>query len=155
MSSRYQSDYSIGDDNVQLWGMDIHNPVFAISATLILVFVMATIQFPEQANEILAIVRAWCLATFDSFMMISVNLILCFAIVLTLAPVSKVRIGGTDARPDFSRTSWFAMLFAAGMGIGLMFWGVAEPMTYYNGTSGTPFNVTPQPSEAADLAMAA
>ena len=155
MSKKYQSDYTIGEDNIQLWGMDIHNPVFVVSATLIVVFVMATIQFPEQANETLASMRSWCLSTFDSFMMISVSLILFFCIALTVSPVARVRIGGEHAQPEFSRASWFAMLFAAGMGIGLMFWGVAEPMTYFKGASGTPLNVTPETPRAADLAMAA
>ena len=155
MTSKYQSDYTAGEDNVRLWGMDIHNPVFFVSASLIVLFVMATIQFPTHANEILASVRAWCLATFDSFMMISVSLILLFCLALTVLPVARVRIGGEGALPEFSRASWFAMLFAAGMGIGLMFWGVAEPMTYYMGDSGTPLGVQPQTAEAADLAMAA
>ena len=155
MTRKYQSDYSIGEDNIQLWGMDIHNPVFFVSATLIVLFVMATIQFPQPANEILASVRGWCLTTFDSFMMISVNLVLLFCVILTVLPVAKVRIGGADAKPEFSRVSWFAMLFAAGMGIGLMFWSVAEPLTYYSGSSGTPFDVQAQTPQAADLAMAA
>ncbi len=155
MTTRYQSDYTVGDDNIRLWGMDVHNPVFIISACLIIAFVMATIQFPQQANELLAAIRAWCLTTFDSFMMISVSAILLFCLALIVHPVGRVRIGGAGAKPEFSRPSWFAMLFAAGMGIGLMFWGVAEPMTYYMGESGTPLGVTPQTPEAAELAMAA
>ena len=155
MTSKYQSDYTVGEDNVQMWGMDIHNPVFLVSASLIVVFVMATIQFPVQANEILAAARGWSLATFDQFMLIAVNAILLFCLALTVLPVAKVRLGGVDAQPEFSRLSWFAMLFAAGMGIGLMFWGVAEPMTYFIGAGGTPLGVSPESPEAADMAMAA
>ena len=155
VTGQYQSDYSVGDDNIQIWGMDIHNPVFFVSASLIVLFVMAVIQFPVEANEILSAARAWCLTTFDDFMIISVNAILIFCLSLTVLPVSRVRLGGPDAKPEFSRLSWFAMLFAAGMGIGLMFWGVAEPMTYFIGAGGTPLGVTPQSPEAADLAMAA
>ena len=155
MTNKYESDYEVGEDNVQLLGMDIHNPVFFISASLIVLFVMATMQFPAKANAMLADIRSWCLATFDDFMMISVSLILMFCLALTLLPVSRIRIGGPDAAPEFSRLSWFAMLFAAGMGIGLMFWGVAEPMTYYEGNSGTPLGVTARTPEAADMAMAA
>ena len=155
MTGKYQSDYSVGDDNIQVWGMDIHNPVFFVSASLIVIFVMAVIQFPTHANEILAAARNWCLATFDSFMIISVNAILLFCLLLIVSPVSRVRLGGPEAKPEFGRLSWFAMLFAAGMGIGLMFWGVAEPMTYFIGAGGTPLGVTPQTQEAADLAMAA
>ena len=155
MASKYRSDYTIGEDNIQVWGMDIHNPVFMISASLIILFVMVTIQFPTQANEVLMATRSWCLATFDSFMMLAVNAILLFCLALIVLPVSRVRLGGVDAKPEFSRMSWFSMLFAAGMGIGLMFWGVAEPMTYYTGAGGTPLGVAPATPEAADMAMAA
>jgi BCCT family betaine/carnitine transporter len=155
MASEYRSNHTIGENNIQIWGMDIHNPVFFVSASLIIVFVVAILQFPAQANEILAAARGWCLATFDSFMMMAVSLILLFCLSLTILPVSRVRLGGPDARPEFGVLSWFAMLFAAGMGIGLMFWGVAEPMTYFTGTSGTPLGVMPKTPEAADLAMAA
>ncbi|MEH6592274.1 MAG: BCCT family transporter [Halioglobus sp.] len=155
MANKYRSDHTIGEDNIQAWGMDIHNPVFFVSASLIILFVLITIQFPVQANEVLGATRAWCLETFASFMMIAVNGILLFCLALIVLPVSKVRLGGVDARPEFSRLSWFSMLFAAGMGIGLMFWGVAEPMTYFGGAGGTPLGVTPETAEAADMAMAA
>ncbi|NND67619.1 MAG: BCCT family transporter [Halioglobus sp.] len=155
MTTKYQSDHAVGEDNVQIWGMDIHNPVFFVSASLILLFVVATIQFPESANQTLGAVRSWFVATFDSFMMISVTAILFFCLALIALPVGKVRLGGVHAKPEFSRPSWFAMLFAAGMGIGLMFWGVAEPMTYYMGEGGTPLGVAPQSPAAADMAMAA
>ncbi len=155
MAKNYRSDHTIGEDNIQLWGMDIHNPVFFVSASLIIVFVIATIQYPSEANEALAAARGWCLATFDGFMMMSVNAVLLFCLALTLLPVSKVKLGGKEAEPEFSRLSWFSMLFAAGMGIGLMFWGVAEPMTYFIGASGTPLGVLPTSPAAADMAMAA
>ena len=58
MASKYQSDYSVGDDNVQVWGMDIHNPVFFVSASLIRMFVLAILQFPEVSNEALAEARS-------------------------------------------------------------------------------------------------
>lgn len=155
MTSKYQSDHSVGDDNIQLLGMDIHNPVFFVSASFIVAFVILTIQFPVQTNEALTAARSWSLATFDSFMMISVSAILVFCLVLIVLPVSQVRLGGAGAKPEFSRISWFSMLFAAGMGIGLMFWGVAEPMTYFIGAGGTPLGVTPGTPEAAEMAMAA
>ncbi len=135
--------------------MDIHNPVFFVSASLIVLFVVLTIQFPTQTNEALVAARGWTLATFDSFMMASVSAILLFCLALTVLPVSRVRLGGVNAKPEFSRLSWFSMLFAAGMGIGLMFWGVAEPMTYFTGVGGTPLGVAPATPEAVDMAMAA
>lgn len=56
------------------------------------------------------------------------NIFLIFCIGLVFSPFGKIRIGGEDAKPEHSNISWIAMLFAAGMGIGLMFWGVAEPV---------------------------
>lgn len=155
MATKYQSEHAVGEHNIQKWGMDIHNPVFLVSATLIIVFVLATIQFPAQANQTLGAMRGWLLSNFDSFMMSSVTAILLFSLALVVLPVASVRLGGPDAKPEFSRLSWFAMLFAAGMGIGLMFWGVAEPMTYFIGDGGTPLGVAAQTPEAARMAMAA
>ena len=143
MAERYSSEYEAGDDNIQIWGLDIHNPVFSVSSSLIIAFVIATLMFPDQANQVLASVRAWSLSTFDSYVMAAVNLILLFCLALIFLPVGAIRLGGVNARPQFSRLSWFSMLFAAGMGIGLMFWGVAEPMAYFTGWAGTPLNVEP------------
>lgn len=155
MTKQYQSEYQTGEDNVQMWGMDIHNPVFFISSSLIIAFVVATLVFTDQANELLSAARAWCLASFDGFMMTAVNALLLFCLALIVLPVGAIRLGGQNAKPEFNRLSWFSMLFAAGMGIGLMFWGVAEPMVYFTGWAGTPFNVEPWSDEAAGLAMGA
>lgn len=155
MAERYSSDYETGEDNIQVMGLDIHNPVFIISSTLIIAFVIATVQFPDIANELLSSARVWCLTTFDSFMMAAVNALLLFCLALIISPMGSIRLGGNTARPQFGRLSWFAMLFAAGMGIGLMFWGVAEPMAYFTGWAGTPFGAEPWSDQAAELAMAA
>ena len=155
MAERYKSEYETGDDNIQVLGLDIHNPVFAVSASLMLAFVLLTLTFPAQANEALSAIRTWCLTQFDSFVMLAVNAILVFCIALMASPLGKVRLGGPTAEPEHSRASWFAMLFAAGMGIGLMFWGVAEPMVYFTDWAGTPFNVEGWSDEAAALAMSA
>jgi len=74
---------------------------------------------------------------------------------LILLPVGKIRIGGEDATPDFSLVSWFAMLFAAGIGIGLMFWGVAEPAGYYTDWYGTPLDIEAYTAEARPAALGA
>lgn len=151
----YDTEHEIGQDNIEVLGMDIHNPVFVVSAPLIILFVTATIMFPTAVNETLGDLKNWCLTTFDWFLMASASGILLFCLALCVMPVSRIRLGGDGATPDFSRLSWFSMLFAAGMGIGLMFWGVAEPMTYYNGSSGTPLGVEAQTPQAAELAMSA
>ena len=151
----YETEHEIGQDNIDVLGMDVHNPVFITSALLIILFVTTTILFPSAVNSALSDVKGWFLTTFDWFLMASVNAILIFCLVLCVLPLARIRLGGPDATPDFSRASWFSMLFAAGMGIGLMFWGVAEPMVYYNGESGTPLGAEPLTPHAADLAMSA
>jgi len=155
MVKRYSSDHETGEDNIQVLGLDIHNPVFIVSSSLIIAFVIATVQFPDTANTMLSGARAWCLASFDSFMMLSINALLLFCLALIFSPMGSIRLGGNTARPEFGHLSWLAMLFAAGMGIGLMFWGVAEPMAYFTGWAGTPFGAEPWSEEAAGLAMGA
>jgi len=154
-TKHYPTDYRTGQDNLEIWGMDVHNPVFFVSASLIILFVTATIMFPESANTILGNVKVWCLSNFDGFLMGSASFFLLFCVGLAVSPAANIRLGGTDAKPEFSYPSWFSMLFAAGMGIGLMFWGVAEPMAYFSGWGGTPFAAEAFSQKAADLAMAA
>ena len=155
MPNRYDTDYEIGQDNIRTWGMDIHNPVFLISAFLVLVFVVGTIMFPEPAKEAFDGSKGWSIDNFDWLFLVAGNIFVLFSIVLIFLPVGKIRLGGVDAEPEFSTLSWFAMLFAAGMGIGLMFWSVAEPTAYYTGWYGTPLDVAKNTPEAAELAMGA
>jgi len=155
MSVEYETDYEVGQDNVQVLGMDMHNPVFFISAVLILAFVIGTLIFPAEAKTALDGAKGWTIDNFDWLFMVGANIFVLFCIALIFLPVGKIRLGGRDARPDFSTLSWFAMLFAAGMGIGLMFWSVAEPVGYYTDWFGTPLNVAPNTPEAKDMALGA
>ena len=155
MSVEYETDYEVGQDNVQVLGMDMHNPVFFISAVLILAFVIGTIIFPAEAKTALDGAKGWTISNFDWLFMVGANIFVLFCIALIFLPVGKIRLGGKDARPDFSTLSWFAMLFAAGMGIGLMFWSVAEPVGYYTDWFGTPLNVEPNTPQAKDMALGA
>ncbi|WP_432473467.1 BCCT family transporter [Amphritea sp. HPY] len=154
-SSEYTSDYQAGQNNIQVMGMDIHNPVFSTSAFAILAFVILTLIFPTEAKEMLVGARTWSIETFDWLFMIGGNLFVLFCIALIFLPVGKIRLGGKTAKPDFSRMSWFSMLFAAGMGIGLMFWSVAEPVAYYTDWWGTPLNAAANTPEGASAAMGA
>ncbi len=153
--NEYDTDYKLGQDNVQIMGMDVHNPVFGVSAGLILLFIVATLLFPAEAKTALTGARGWSIENFDWLFMIGGNLFVLFCLALIVLPVGKVRLGGASARPEFSTMSWFSMLFAAGMGIGLMFWSVAEPVAYYTDWYGTPLNVAPRTAEGADLALGA
>lgn len=149
------TDYEIGQDNIRTLGMDIHNPVFVISAGVVLLFVLFSLIFTADAKALLEGSKAWSIDNFDWLFMISANVFLIFCIALIFSPFGKIRFGGNDAKADFSYLSWLAMLFAAGMGIGLMFWGTAEPVAYFTNYWGTPLGVTEKTPEAAELAMAA
>ncbi len=155
MPNRYDTDYTVGQDNIRTWGMDLHNPVFIISALMVLLFVVGTIMFPDGAKEAFDGSKAWSINNFDWFFLFSGNVFVLFCLALIMLPVGRIRLGGVDARPEFSNLSWFAMLFAAGMGIGLMFWSVAEPAAYYTDWWGTPLNVGERTEAGAELAMGA
>ncbi|GGX99986.1 BCCT family transporter [Litchfieldella qijiaojingensis] len=144
-----------GQDNKQVMGLDFHNPVFPLSAIAILAFIIYALVYPEVANQQLGAARGWSIEHFDWLFMIAGNIFVVFCIALIFLPVGKIRLGGQDARPEYSRVSWFAMLFAAGMGIGLMFWSVAEPVAYYTDWYGTPLNAAAGTAEGASAAMGA
>ena len=155
IKDEYQTDYVVGQDNVAKFGLDMHNIVFPFTALLIIAFVIGTLVFPSTAGELLAGAKNGAIAIFDWGFLLSANLFVLFSLALIFMPVGKIRIGGVDAKPEFSLFSWFAMLFAAGMGIGLMFWSVAEPAAYYTDWYGTPLGVAANTPEGAKLAMGA
>ncbi|MGJ3242458.1 MAG: BCCT family transporter [Opitutales bacterium] len=105
--------------------------VFFPATLLIFLGVIVTLAMGENANDIFDTVQGAISDAGGWFLITVVNLILVFCIFLTISRFGKVRIGGPDAVPEFSYRSWFAMLFSAGMGIGLLFYGVAEPMFHF------------------------
>jgi len=146
---------SPGQDNTQIMGLDFHNPVFPLSALAIVLFIIYALVYPDAANTHLGLARSWSIEHFDWLFMIAGNIFVVFCLVLICLPLGRIRLGGKDAMPEYSRTSWFAMLFAAGMGIGLMFWSVAEPVAYYTDWYGTPLNTPASTPEGASAAMGA
>jgi len=133
---KIKTDYEIGQDNVTPFGMDIHNPVFIISGLSVVAFVILTLMFQEQAATFFKWLRPAVTSTFDWFFLSAANIFVIFAFFLALSPLGKVRLGGQEATPDYGYIGWFAMLFAAGMGIGLMFFGVSEPMSHFSSSMG-------------------
>ncbi len=151
-SESQTTDYEIGQDNIQIMGLDIHNPVFLISSVTIVAFVIFTLMFQEGAAEFFGALRPWLTSTFDWVFMGATNIFVLFCLFLIVSPMGKIRLGGADAKPDYSYAGWFAMLFAAGMGIGLMFFGVLEPV---NHMLTPPLGVDPANIEAArEIGMA-
>lgn len=134
------TDYKIGQDNVVVsvgpFGLDIHNKVFAISALTVIVFVTLTIAFHERAEPLFGALRGWITTNLDWFFLAAGNIFVIACVAIALSPLGKVRLGGTEAKPDFSYLAWFSMLFAAGMGIGLMFYGVSEPLSHFASSMG-------------------
>ncbi len=126
------TDYEIGQDNIEgrvgPFGFDIHNPVFMISGLSVVAFVAYALTAPQQAADFFGWLRPALTSTFDWFFLLSANIFVIFCLVLIVSPWGAVRLGGKEASPDYSYAGWFAMLFAAGMGIGLMFFGVLEPV---------------------------
>ena len=146
MTEIAKTDYKLGEDNVQVLGLDIHNPVFVVSSLTIVAFVAGVLAFQTAAAAAFGALRTWLMSTFDWVFMGAGNFFVLFCLLLVATPLGRVRLGGADARPDYSRLTWFAMLFAAGMGIGLMFFGVSEPVEH--------FLQPPLGLEAADTAAA-
>jgi BCCT family betaine/carnitine transporter len=151
----YDTDYETGQDNVQVLGMELHNPVFFVSSLTILSFCLATLVFPGSAKLWLEGARDWTLDHADWFFVIVTNLMFLFCIGIAVSRFGKIRLGGEDAEPEFSTKSWLSMLFSAGVGIGLMFYGAAEPLAYYTDWFGTPLGVEPFTEEAERLAFSA
>ena len=111
--------------------MQVNRPVFFVSAALILAFVLFGSLFPEQAGRLFAAVQAIIIIDFGWFYVLAVAGFLLFVLFLMLSRYGDVKLGPDDCDPEYSYISWFAMLFSAGMGIGLLFFGVAEPIQHY------------------------
>ena len=109
-------------------------------------FVAGVLAFRDVAAGAFDALYAWLTSTFDWVFMAAGNVFVLFCLLLLATPLGRVRLGGPAARPDYSIWSWFAMLFTAGIGIGLMFFGVAEPLDHFRNP---PFGI-----EAADTAAA-
>jgi BCCT family betaine/carnitine transporter len=120
----------VGQDNLRGLGLDIHNPVFLISSITIVVFVIATLIAPDLAASTFSAIRLYLTAELDWFFMYSMNGFLIFSVALAMSPLGSIRIGGPDAKARYRLLSWVSMLFAAGIGIGIMFYGVLEPMNH-------------------------
>ncbi len=138
--------HKIGEQNIRFLGLDIHNPVFIVSAALVVILVIGTLLFRQQAATLFADLRVWTTTTFDWFYFAASNLFVLFCLGLALSPLGRIRLGGRDAAPQYGYSAWLAMLFAAGVGIGLMFFGVLEPVTH---TLAPPLGVDPADTATA------
>jgi len=111
---------------------DVHPPVFWVAAILALVFIITTLVVGgDRMSEIFTATQNAISDSAGWFFILAVNFFLIFVLVIGFSKLGNIRLGGPEAKPEFSTGAWFSMLFSAGMGIGIIFWSVAEPMNHY------------------------
>ncbi len=126
------SDREPGDTNIQGLGFDVHPVVFPVALALITLFVAVTLGLGDQASQAYNTVFNFVNGTFGWFYIIGANIFIGTILFFAFSKYGNIRIGGVNAEKEFSDFAWMAMLFSAGMGIGLMFFSVAEPMFHIN-----------------------
>lgn len=107
------------------------NYVFIISLAVVAVTVIFSLTMPESFKAGADWLFAFFTGKFGWFYMITMTSFVFFCAILAFSRFGSMRLGKDDDRPEYSRFSWFAMLFSAGMGVGLVFWGVAEPLNHW------------------------
>ena len=127
----------------------VDKPVFLISAILIVVFILFGALFNEQAEVVFNEAKAFVSLRFGWFFIVVVNLALLMSVYLIFSRYGDIRLGHQTEKPEYNLVSWIGMLFSAGIGIGLLYWGTAEPLYHYM----APPLGTPETVEAAKLAM--
>jgi choline-glycine betaine transporter len=118
--------------NISRFGFDFHPQVSLISALLMVIFIGFTLHNPKETNDILNHLKENITGNWNWFFVISANLFVLFPLYLIFSKLGEVRLGGPEAKPEFTNFAWYSMLISAGMGIGLMFWSVGEPLYHMN-----------------------
>jgi choline/glycine/proline betaine transport protein len=142
-----------GDENWTGFGFDVHPQVTFASAFILVVFILLTLMFKTDADAIFKATLSFVTQKTGWFLILASNIFILAAVYFALSHFGKIRIGGNDAKPEFSTLAWFAMLLSAGMGIGLMFWSVGEPMFHFGSPSPMFGAMEPGSPEAAQAAM--
>lgn len=123
-------------------GLEVNGPVFWSSIIFLIISIALVIIFRQDAEAFFSDTQAAVTANAGWLFILSVNIFVVFCFYMAFGPFGKIRLGGKDAKPEFSTSAWFAMLFSAGMGIGLLFWSIAEPINHFQtpplGLPGTP-----------------
>jgi len=113
------------------WRSTILVPVFAPAVIVTLLLVVGTISNPELAGEVFSSTLAYITETFGWFYMLAVASFLLFIVIVACSNWGNIKLGPDHSEPQYSFPAWFAMLFSAGYGIALLFFGVAEPVTHF------------------------
>ncbi|MFA8301455.1 MAG: BCCT family transporter [Hyphomicrobiales bacterium] len=122
----------IRSDQRSFLGIKANGPVFISSFVIIVLLVSTTLIVGKPMEEWFSKTQSYISNNTGWFFILIMNLFLGFALFLGFGKYGKIRLGGKDAKPEFKKSAWFAMLFSAGMGIGLLFWGVAEPIFHFD-----------------------
>jgi glycine betaine transporter len=125
------------------------NRVFFISLIVVFVIVAWGLILPTNFEKAATQAFNFLVGKFGWFYLLTMSLFVVFSIWIGFSKYGKIKLGPDDAKPDYSLISWFAMLFSAGMGIGLVFWGVAEPLNHFV----NPLGMEGGTKAAADFAM--
>ncbi|MGS4001913.1 BCCT family transporter [Staphylococcus pseudintermedius] len=120
------------------------SPVFLVSAIIVFAIVLIGVFIPTQFGEFTNTIKLWITDKLGWYYLILTTIIVFFCIFLIFSPIGKLKLGRPNDKPEFNTVSWFAMLFSAGMGIGLVFYGAAEPISHF----ASPPNADPQSKEA-------
>lgn len=120
------------------------SPVFLISAIIVFAIVLVGVFIPTQFGEFTNTIKLWITDKLGWYYLILTTIIVFFCIFLIFSPIGKLKLGRPHDKPEFNTISWFAMLFSAGMGIGLVFYGAAEPISHF----AAPPNAEPKSTEA-------
>ena len=142
-----------GDTNWSGYGFDVHPHVTLMSVSILAVFILLTLMFKEDASQLFKAALAAITSTTGWFLILVTNIFIIAALYFAVGKFGNIRIGGKDALPEFSTMAWYAMLLSAGMGIGLMFWSVGEPMFHYLAPSPMFGDMAAMTPEAAQAAM--
>ncbi|MDT7043736.1 BCCT family transporter [Candidatus Nitronereus thalassa] len=113
------------------FGFHLHSIVFGCSAFLILLFVLLSLIRLDEMQKTFQTIETIIAEKAGWLLVLSVNVFLIYVVTVLLSRFGSIKLGGKDAKPDFSYWGWYSMLFSAGMGIGLLFWSVAEPISHY------------------------
>ncbi len=142
-----------GDQNWTGYGFDVHPHVTFLSTFVLVGFILMTLMFEQDAGAIFKAALEFITTTTGWFLILVANVFVLAAFYFAFGRFGQIRLGGSDALPEFSIQAWFAMLLSAGMGIGLMFWSVGEPIFHYATPSPMFAGVQALTPEAAQAAM--
>ncbi|WP_440954937.1 BCCT family transporter [Methanosarcina sp. Mfa9] len=131
--------------------MRINPVVFFVSASIVVLFVVLGAVFTEPAGLFFGMVQDFIVSYLGWFYILSVAIFLGFVLWLYVSPYGKVRLGKDEDRPEYKNSTWFAMLFSAGMGIGLLFYSVAEPIMHFSAPPEDPGGTVLAAKEAMNL----